>query len=96
MTAGGLAIIYLFPYVPKLGKLIPSPLVCIITLTIIAMSMGLDIRTVGDLGRSARYFADVLVARRASELGNLAHYFPLLSRFSHRRFARVINDGDHH
>lgn len=51
MTAGGLAIIYLFPYVPKLGKLIPSPLVCIITLTIIAMSMGLDIRTVGDLGQ---------------------------------------------
>lgn len=51
MTAGGLAIIYLFPYVPKLGKLIPSPLVCIITLTIIAMGMGLDIRTVGDLGQ---------------------------------------------
>lgn len=51
MTAGGLAIIYLFPYVPKLGKLIPSPLVCIITFTIIAMSMGLDIRTVGDLGQ---------------------------------------------
>ncbi len=51
MTAGGLAIIYLFPYVPKLGKLTPSPLVCIITLTIIAMSMGLDIRTVGDLGQ---------------------------------------------
>ncbi len=51
MTAGGLAIIYLFPYVPELGKLIPSPLVCIITLTIIAMGMGLDIRTVGDLGQ---------------------------------------------
>ncbi len=51
MTAGGLAIIYLFPYVPKLGKLIPSPLVCIITLTIIGMGMGLDIRTVGDLGQ---------------------------------------------
>ena len=51
MTVGGLAIIYLFPYLPTIGKLIPSPLVCIITLTIIAMAMGLDIRTVGDLGQ---------------------------------------------
>lgn len=50
MTAGGLGIIYLFPYLPKIGKMIPSPLVCIITLTIIAISLGLDIRTVGDMG----------------------------------------------
>ena len=27
MTAAGLAIIYLFPYVPRLGKVVPSPLV---------------------------------------------------------------------
>ncbi|MBW6123175.1 SulP family inorganic anion transporter [Pseudomonas aeruginosa] len=50
MTAAGLGIIYLFPYVPKIGKLIPSPLVCIIALTAVAMSVGLDIRTVGDMG----------------------------------------------
>ena len=50
MTAAGLGIIYLFPYVPKSGKLIPSPLVCIIVLTAVAMSVGLDIRTVGDMG----------------------------------------------
>ncbi|MCL9775777.1 SulP family inorganic anion transporter [Vibrio methylphosphonaticus] len=50
MTAGGLAIIYLFPYVPVIGKLIPSPLVCIITLTIITMMFGVDVRTVGDMG----------------------------------------------
>lgn len=47
MTAGGLAIIYLFPYV---NKTIPSPLVCIVVLTAIAMALGLDIRTVGDMG----------------------------------------------
>jgi SulP family sulfate permease len=47
MTAGGLAIIYLFPY---LTKTIPSPLVTIVVLTIIAMVLGLDIRTVGDMG----------------------------------------------
>jgi SulP family sulfate permease len=50
MTAGGLGIIYLFPYVPKLGKLIPSPLVCILVLTALALYLGLDIRTVGDMG----------------------------------------------
>ena len=50
MTAAGLGIIYLFPYVPALGKLLPSPLVCILVLTAISMYLGLDIRTVGDMG----------------------------------------------
>ena len=47
MTAGGLAIIYLFPY---LNKVIPSPLVTIFVLTAISILLDLDIRTVGDLG----------------------------------------------
>jgi SulP family sulfate permease len=50
LTAGGLAIIYLFPYIPKLGKTIPSPLVCIILLTFITQYFGIDVRTVGDMG----------------------------------------------
>ncbi|HBX72677.1 MAG TPA: sodium-independent anion transporter, partial [Halieaceae bacterium] len=50
MTAGGLGIIYLFPWLPVVGKLVPSPLVCILTLTAIALLLGLDIRTVGDMG----------------------------------------------
>ncbi len=50
MTAGGLGIIYLFPAIPKLGKIIPSPLVCILALTLIAIYLHLDIRTVGDMG----------------------------------------------
>jgi len=50
MTAAGLGIIYLFPYVPVVGKVLPSPLVCIIVLTGVAMAVGLDIRTVGDMG----------------------------------------------
>lgn len=50
MTAAGLGIIYLFPYLPKVGKLIPSPLVCILVLTALAVYLGLDIRTVGDMG----------------------------------------------
>ena len=51
MTAVGLGIIYLFPYVPKIGKVIPSPLVCILVLTAVAIYLGLDIRTVGDMGQ---------------------------------------------
>ncbi|WP_434458626.1 SulP family inorganic anion transporter [Stutzerimonas urumqiensis] len=51
MTAAGLGIIYLFPYVPVIGRLIPSPLVCILTLTGVAIVLGLDIRTVGDMGQ---------------------------------------------
>ncbi|OTS25559.1 SulP family inorganic anion transporter [Acinetobacter baumannii] len=51
MTAVGLGIIYLFPLIPKIGSLIPSPLVTIVVLTIAAITLGLDIRTVGDMGQ---------------------------------------------
>jgi SulP family sulfate permease len=50
MTAAGLGIIYLLPYVPLVGRLLPSPLVCILVLTAISLALGLDIRTVGDMG----------------------------------------------
>jgi SulP family sulfate permease len=50
MTAVGLGIIYLFPYVPVIGRSLPSPLVCIVVLTAFAITVGLDIRTVGDMG----------------------------------------------
>ena len=50
MTAAGLGIIYLFPLVPVVGKALPSPLVCIVVLTAVAVVTGLDIRTVGDMG----------------------------------------------
>jgi SulP family sulfate permease len=51
MTAAGLAIIYLFPYVPIIGKSVPSPLVCIVGLTLVAVQLKLDIHTVGDMGQ---------------------------------------------
>ncbi|OAH99972.1 sodium-independent anion transporter [Methylomonas methanica] len=51
MTAGGLAIIYLFPYLPVIGKSVPSPLVCIVSMTLVAMYWQIDIRTVGDMGQ---------------------------------------------
>ncbi len=50
LTLAGLGIIYLFPYVPKIGKLLPSPLVTIIVLTLVISFIGIDVRTVGDMG----------------------------------------------
>jgi SulP family sulfate permease len=47
MVAAGLGIIYLFPYITRV---IPSPLVCIVLLTGVAMWLNLDIRRVGDMG----------------------------------------------
>lgn len=47
MTAAGLGIIYGFPH---LTRAIPSPLVAIVLLTAVAIMLGLDIRTVGDMG----------------------------------------------
>lgn len=47
MVAAGLAIIYLLP---RLTTAVPSPLVCIVVLTALAWALGLDLRTVGDMG----------------------------------------------
>jgi len=47
LIALGLAVIYLFP---RLTKVIPSPLVAIVVVTVIAVVFRLDARTVADLG----------------------------------------------
>ncbi|MCG2835856.1 SulP family inorganic anion transporter [Photobacterium sp. WH77] len=51
LTAAGLGIIYLFPYLPYVGKVLPSPLVCILVITAVTLTFGIDIRTVGDMGQ---------------------------------------------
>lgn len=48
MIAGTLTIIYVLP---RFTKAVPSPLVAIIVMTIISMSLHLDLRTVGDMGK---------------------------------------------
>jgi len=47
MTAAGLGIIYLFPYITRA---VPSPLVTIVVLTIVYIVLDLDMRSVGDMG----------------------------------------------
>jgi SulP family sulfate permease len=47
MVVGTLAIIYILP---RFTKIVPSPLVAIIVMSIIAIAFHLDLRTVGDMG----------------------------------------------
>ena len=47
MVLAGLAIIY---GLPRITTLVPSPLVCIVVLTAVAMFFNLDVRTVSDMG----------------------------------------------
>jgi len=48
VCASGLAIIYLLP---RLTRVVPSALVAIVVLTVAVVLLGLDIRTVGDMGQ---------------------------------------------
>jgi len=48
MVAASLAIIYVLP---RFTKVIPSPLVAIIAMTAVAIYLGLDVNTVGDMGK---------------------------------------------
>jgi SulP family sulfate permease len=48
MLAAGLAIIYL---APRITKIIPSPLICILVLTVASIAMQLPVMTVADLGK---------------------------------------------
>lgn len=73
MTAAGLGIIYLFPY---LTRAVPSPLVTIIVLTAIAMVLELDIRTVGDMGELPDTLPVFLWPEVPLNLETLAIIFP--------------------
>ncbi len=43
LTILGLAIIYLFPYIPKIGTILPSPLVTIVVITLIVVLFNIDV-----------------------------------------------------
>ncbi len=73
MTAGGLGIIYLFPYITKA---IPSPLVTIVVLTAVAIFLGLDIRTVGDMGKLPDSLPVFLIPNIPLNFETLAIIFP--------------------
>ncbi|HRQ58007.1 MAG TPA: SulP family inorganic anion transporter [Azoarcus taiwanensis] len=73
MVAGGLGIIYLLPYVTRA---VPSPLICIIGLTILSIWMGLDVRTVGDMGELPDSLPVFLIPDIPLNFETLAIIFP--------------------
>jgi SulP family sulfate permease len=73
MTAAGLAIIYLFP---RLTRAIPSPLVTIVVLTVVAICLKLDIRTVGDMGELPDSLPTFLLPQIPLEWDTLAIILP--------------------
>jgi SulP family sulfate permease len=58
MIAAGLAIIYIFP---RITRAIPSPLVCILVLTAIALFFDIDTRSVGNLGELPNALPSLLI-----------------------------------
>ncbi|WP_166417642.1 SulP family inorganic anion transporter [Cochlodiniinecator piscidefendens] len=74
MVAGGLGIIYLFPYVTTA---IPSPLVTIVVLTALALFFGLDVRTVGDMGALPDTLPIFLIPEIPLNLETLKIIFPV-------------------
>ena len=74
MTAAGLGIIYLFPY---LTKAVPSPLVAIVVLTAVAIFLELDIRSVGDMGQLPDSLPVFLLPDVPLNLETLAIIFPV-------------------
>lgn len=73
MVAGGLAIIYLFP---RITKALPSPLVAIIIITIIAVATGANVRTVGQLGKLSQALPAFFIPHVPFNLETLRIIFP--------------------
>src|SRR5690554_520530 len=73
MVAGGLAIIYLFPL---LTKLVPSPLIAIVALTALAIYGGLNVNTVGDMGKLPSSLPVFLIPNVPFNLETLRIIFP--------------------
>ena len=73
MTAASLAIIYLFP---RITTAIPSPLVAIIVMTIIAILTHADVRTVGDMGNLSQALPAFLIPDVPFNMETLQIIFP--------------------
>ena len=69
----GLAILV---FLPKLTKVVPAPLVVIVLLTIAAVTMGLDIPTVGDQGDLPRSLPKLLIPDVPFSVETLKIIFP--------------------
>ena len=73
ITAAGLAIIY---GLPRLTRAVPSPLVAIVVLTAASIALGLDVRTVGDMGQLPSSLPSFLLPDVPFNLDTLATILP--------------------
>jgi SulP family sulfate permease len=74
IVAAALAIIYLLPFVTTA---IPSPLVAIVGLTVVAILTGADVRTVGDMGELPNAFPAFLIPNVPLNLETLTIILPV-------------------
>ncbi|MCI2253699.1 SulP family inorganic anion transporter [Domibacillus sp. PGB-M46] len=72
-VAATLAIIYILP---RFVKAVPSPLVAIVVMTIIAVAGGFDLRTVGDLGNITQSLPSFLIPDVPLNMETLSIIFP--------------------
>lgn len=73
LVAGALAIIYLFP---RISRAIPSPLVAIIVISALVIFSGIDVRTVGDMGKLTSELPGFLIPNVPFNLETLIIIFP--------------------
>ncbi|MBT2709508.1 SulP family inorganic anion transporter [Pseudomonas sp. ISL-84] len=73
MVAGALAIIYILP---RFTKAVPSPLIAIIVITVIAIMTKSDVRTVGDMGALTSALPSFLIPDVPFNLETLKIIFP--------------------
>lgn len=73
MVAGALAIIYILP---RFTKAVPSPLVAIIVITVIAIFTGSDVRTIGDMGNLTQALPIFLIPDIPLNIETLQIIFP--------------------
>lgn len=53
LTVLTMAIMWIFPKLPKIGKLLPAPLVAILSVSVLVIGLNLDTKTVGDMASVA-------------------------------------------
>lgn len=73
MVGGALAIIYILP---RFTKVVPSPLVAIIVITVIAVFTGSNVRTVGDMGELTQALPIFLIPHIPLNFETLMIIFP--------------------
>ncbi len=87
LVAGSLAIIYILP---RFTKVVPSPLVAIVIITILAISTGAGVRTVGDMGNLSQQLPLFLLPDIPLTFETLRIIFPLFISISSCRTIRIL------